>query len=141
VPLYFLGASSLIGIVSFHLDSLPVDFLAGVDTFQAESETFLGCSILIPEYLIHSLRIRVGYVESAGSLLDGIALLVDQLYQLPPLVIRQPPVLLYHALSSNYAKLKIAALDYLLIIKPNINIRGRLAGFYHFIHNLSFELR
>ena len=128
MPLYFLGASSLIGVVALHLDGLPVDFLAGVDAFQAEAETFLGCSILIPEYLIHSLRIRVGYVESAGSLLDGIALLVDQLDQLPPLDIRQPPVLLHHALSSYYAKLKIAALDYLLINKPNINIRGCLAG-------------
>ena len=128
MPLNFLGASSLIGVVALHLDGLSVDFLAGVDAFQAEAETFLGCSIFIPEYLIHSLRIRVGYVESAGSLLDGIALLVDQLDQLPPLVIRQPPVQLHHALSPYYAKLKIAALDYLLINKPNINIRGYLAG-------------
>jgi hypothetical protein len=115
VPLNFLGATSLIGVVALHLDGLSVDFLPGVDTFQAEAEHFLGCSIFIPEYLIHSLRIRVGYVESEGSLLDGIALLVYQLDQVPPLVIRQPPVLLHHALSSNYAKLKIAALDYLLL--------------------------
>ena len=125
MPFYFFGASSLIGVVALHLDSLPIDLIAEIDIFQAEAETFLGGSIFIPEYLINSLRIRVGYVESAGSLLDGAPLLIDQIDELPPLVIRQPPVFLHHAFSSNsYAKFKIAALDYNLIIKPKISMKG-----------------
>ena len=110
VPVYFLGALSLIWVVALNLDRLSFDLLAGVDTLEAEAETFLGGSIFIPEYLIHSLRVRVGYVESAGSLLDGIALLVDEPDELPPLVIRQPPVLLYHVLFPNDAKVNLRML-------------------------------
>ena len=97
MSLYFLRASSLVGVVALHLDILSIDFLAGVDAFQAEAETFLGCTIFVPVYLIDSLCVRVGYIESAGSLLDGKPLLVYQLDQLLPLVISQPLVLLYHA--------------------------------------------
>lgn len=110
MPVYFLGAFSLIGVVALHLDRLTVDLLAGIDTLEAEAETFLGGSILIPEYLIDGFRVWVRYVESAGSLLDGIALLVDQPDKLPPQVIRQPPVLLYHFLSTNDAKFNLRML-------------------------------
>ena len=64
MPFYFFGASSLIGVVALHLDSLPIDLIAEIDIFQAEAETFLRSSIFIPEYLIDSLRIKaVGWVE------------------------------------------------------------------------------
>ena len=110
MPVYFLGTLCLIWVVALHLDRLSFDLLAGVDTLEAEAETFLGGSIFIPEYLIHSLRVWVRYVESAGSLLDGIALLVDESDELPPLVIRQPPVLLCHILSPNDAKVNLRML-------------------------------
>ena len=114
MPVYFLGALSLIWVVALHVDRLSVDLLAGVDTLEAEAETFLGGSILIPVYLIHSLRVRVRYVESAGSLLDGVALLIDEPDELLPLVIRQPPVLLYHVLSPNDAKVNLRMLVLIL---------------------------